>query len=89
MSAAELVARALAAGFRVTPAGVVRLVPGAEMPGDLLAALKAGRAAVLDHLRRHQCGPCGRLTECAADRDRLAGPNPWCDRADCPRRRKG
>lgn len=79
MSAAELVKAVEGAGFRiaVTEAGpqLTRRRPGAELPPDLLAALKAERCAVVDYLC--ECEQCGRVV-LPEDRERMCDPA-FCD----------
>lgn len=85
MNPAHLLARIAEHGYRldVTPDGpqLVPVVNGTKLPADLLAQLKRGKAALVAFVT---CDSCGRVTTSADDRQRLAGPNPWCDGPKCP-----
>lgn len=94
-STEHLLARVAACGYRV------ELVNGSPqlsatraecvMPPRLLAALKAHRAAVIDHLTRNHspaaqenCRVCGRDVSDPEDRERVANSPAFCDRGGAP-----
>lgn len=89
MNPAHLLARAGEFGFRIslTPDGpqLDRTIPGAEMPPELLADLKANRAAIVAYLT---CRDCGRDCSRQQDRERLKMVNPFCDKPKCPYRER-
>jgi hypothetical protein len=83
--AAALLARAGEHGYRAELVGgvarLVPVVPDAKMPGHLVAEFKACRALVMVELGL--CTLCGRVTEDAADRERLKDCV-FCDDSKCP-----
>jgi hypothetical protein len=86
---AHLLARVGEFGFRIslTPDGpqLDRTIPGAEMPPELLADLKANRAAIVAYLT---CRDCGRDCSDRQNREVLKTLNVLCLVAKCPYRER-
>lgn len=82
INVAQLLGRVAAYGYAVvvTESGPA-LKPGddpAAIPGPLMKALRDNREAIVTYLTA--CRECGRDMSCPEDRERLKGPNPFCDR---------